>query len=76
MQSHRVNPHSVFKSLLFERWKWRVLILGVSLVAASSQVMICGNPEMVKDTRHVLEARGLKKNRRSDPGQITVEAYW
>lgn len=48
----------------------------VLLVAASSQVMICGNPEMVKGTRHVLEARGFKKNRRSDPGQITVEAYW
>jgi len=48
----------------------------VSLVAASSQVMICGNPEMMKDTSRVLAARGLKKNRRSDPGQITVEAYW
>ena len=49
---------------------------GISLSAESSQVMICGNPEMVRDTRHVLEERGLKKNRRSNPGQITVENYW
>jgi ferredoxin--NADP+ reductase len=41
-----------------------------------AQVMICGNPDMVRDTTAVLEARGLKKNRRKDPGHITVEAYW
>lgn len=41
-----------------------------------SQVMICGNPDMVKDSTAVLEAKGLKKNRRRDPGHITVERYW
>ena len=49
---------------------------GIAFNAQTSQVMICGNPDMVRDTRHVLEKRGLKKNRRSDPGQITVENYW
>jgi len=49
---------------------------GLSLDAASSQVMICGNPAMVHDTTRLLEARGLKKNRRRDPGHITVEQYW
>ena len=49
---------------------------GVSFHANTSQVMICGNPDMVRDTRHALEKLGLKKNRRSDPGQITVENYW
>ena len=44
--------------------------------AASSQVMLCGNPEMVKDSTAVLEARGLTRNRRRTPGHITVEAYW
>jgi ferredoxin--NADP+ reductase len=38
--------------------------------------MICGNPGMVRDTTAVLEARGLKKNKRRDPGQITTEQYW
>jgi ferredoxin--NADP+ reductase len=49
---------------------------GLSLDAASSQVMICGNPAMVHDTTHLLESRGLKKNRRRDPGHITTEQYW
>ena len=41
-----------------------------------SQVMICGNPNMVKDSTAVLEAKGLKKNRRRTPGHLTVERYW
>ena len=49
---------------------------GLTLSADNSQVMICGNPAMVRDTQTVLEARGLKKNKRRDPGQITTEQYW
>jgi len=49
---------------------------GVRLSAKTSQVMICGNPEMVADTTVALERRGMKKHRRRDPGQITVENYW
>jgi ferredoxin--NADP+ reductase len=49
---------------------------GVELSAERSQVMICGNPDMVRDTSLMLEARGLKKNRRKAPGHITVENYW
>jgi ferredoxin--NADP+ reductase len=49
---------------------------GISLSADTAQVMICGNPAMVRDTSAVLEARGMKKNKRRDPGQITVEQYW
>jgi ferredoxin--NADP+ reductase len=49
---------------------------GVALSAASSQVMICGNPAMVTDTVEALKLRGMKKHRRRDPGQITVENYW
>lgn len=44
--------------------------------ASQSHVMICGNPDMVRDTMAVLEERGLKRNRRKEPGQITIEAYW
>jgi len=49
---------------------------GIPLSAQRSQVMVCGNPEMVQDTLKVLEERGLKRNKRKDPGQISVETYW
>jgi ferredoxin/flavodoxin---NADP+ reductase len=41
-----------------------------------SQVMLCGNPEMIKDTKAMLESSGLQKNLRRQPGNITVEQYW
>jgi ferredoxin--NADP+ reductase len=49
---------------------------GVALSASASQVMICGNPAMVTDASAALARRGMKKHRRRDPGQITVENYW
>ena len=49
---------------------------GINMTADKSQVMLCGNPDMVHDTRAILEARGLKLNKRKDPGQISVENYW
>lgn len=49
---------------------------GVTLSADKSQVMLCGNPDMVRDTTEILLVQGLKKNRRRDPGQITAETYW
>lgn len=49
---------------------------GAALSAGASQVMLCGNPEMVKDVIAALAERGMKKHRRRAPGQITVENYW
>lgn len=49
---------------------------GTEISAAHSQVMLCGNPLMLKEVQHVLGGRGLKRNRRSDPGNISVESYW
>ena len=49
---------------------------GLALDADNSQVMICGNPEMVSDTQAVLLTRGMQKNRRREPGHITIEQYW
>lgn len=49
---------------------------GLTIDATDSQVMICGNPAMVSDTQAVLTERGLQKNRRREPGQITTEQYW
>ena len=50
--------------------------VGMALTAQSSRLMVCGNPEMVADTVHALQQRGLKQHRRRDPGQISVENYW
>lgn len=49
---------------------------GLTIDAKDSQVMICGNPAMVSDTQAVLTERGMQKNRRREPGQITTEQYW
>ncbi len=48
----------------------------MKISAENSQVMLCGNPQMVKDTTNALIERGLKKHHRFDPGQITAENYW
>ncbi len=49
---------------------------GLAVSPEESQFMICGNPQMVKDTAAVLGEFGLERNRRRKPGNITVENYW
>ncbi|MDQ1208494.1 ferredoxin--NADP+ reductase [Acinetobacter baylyi] len=46
-----------------------------TLNPASSHVMLCGNPQMVEDTKEALKRRGLSMNRRGE-GNIAVENYW
>src|SRR5262252_1599820 len=41
---------------------------GVELSARASQVMLCGNPDMVADTTEVLKGRGMRRHRRREPG--------
>lgn len=48
----------------------------IEISSGNSQIMLCGNPQMVKDTSNILIGRGLKKHHRFNPGQITVENYW
>jgi len=49
---------------------------GLELGPGSSQTMLCGNPDMLKDTAAALAERGMRKNRRRTPGHITVESFW
>ncbi|WP_144212856.1 ferredoxin--NADP reductase [Shewanella donghaensis] len=49
---------------------------GLSLSQDDSQVMICGNPGMISDAQTILTEKGLVKNLRRAPGQVTVEKYW
>jgi len=49
---------------------------GAQLRPENSQVMLCGNPDMLRDAGAALAARGMRKHRRRTPGQITVESFW
>lgn len=49
---------------------------GVPLTAENSHAMLCGNPDMVRDTQAVLESRGMRRHRRREPGHFTLETYW
>ncbi|HCR88411.1 MULTISPECIES: ferredoxin--NADP reductase [Psychrobacter] len=48
---------------------------GIDLDIDSTHVMLCGNPEMVEDTKETLKSLGLVMNRRGE-GNIAVENYW
>ena len=48
---------------------------GIDLDVDSTHVMLCGNPEMVEDTKETLKSLGLVMNRRGE-GNIAVENYW
>ena len=50
-------------------------ISGIS-ITKDSQFMACGNPDMINDTVELLGKSGLNRNRRSKPGNITLEKYW
>lgn len=43
---------------------------------AVSKVMLCGNPDMLKDARKLLTDRGFAVGRRGIPGNMAVENYW
>jgi ferredoxin--NADP+ reductase len=50
--------------------------LGIGLDQERSRIMLCGNPEMVEDSRRLLTGRGFRVSRRGDPGHLAVENYW
>ncbi|MFV5515544.1 ferredoxin--NADP reductase [Acinetobacter gerneri] len=49
--------------------------VGIDFNPETTHVMLCGNPQMVDDTKDALKARGLTMNRRGE-GNIAVENYW
>ncbi|ABJ90828.1 ferredoxin--NADP reductase [Buchnera aphidicola] len=47
------------------------------LNSKNSHVMLCGNPNMIKDTQKILlQYKKMKKHFRRNPGHITSENYW
>ena len=49
---------------------------GVALTPEHSRVMICGNPQMIDDTRQLLKQRDMQLSLSRRPGQVAVENYW
>ncbi len=48
---------------------------GIKLDIDNAHVMLCGNPDMVEDTKETLKTLGMVMNRRGE-GNIAVENYW
>ncbi len=51
-------------------------VAGVALTAEHSRVMLCGNPQMIDDTRALLKARDMRLSLTRKPGHVAVENYW
>jgi ferredoxin--NADP+ reductase len=49
---------------------------GLALTPEHSRVMICGNPQMIDDTRQLLKQRDMNLSLSRRPGQVAVENYW
>ncbi|UZE11205.1 ferredoxin--NADP reductase [Pseudomonas sp. B21-053] len=49
---------------------------GLELKPEHSRVMICGNPQMIDDTRKLLKLRDMNLSLSRRPGQVAVENYW
>jgi ferredoxin--NADP+ reductase len=49
---------------------------GTAITLADSRLMVCGNPELARELRETLGARGFATNRRGVPGQMAFEKYW
>ena len=49
---------------------------GSIIDAGQARVMLCGNPEMIREMRALLRERGLAPGRRGIPGQLATEGYW
>lgn len=51
--------------------------VGLTMRPENSHVMLCGNPQMVRDTQQLLkETRQMTKHLRRRPGHMTAEHYW
>jgi len=47
----------------------------VAIEAEHSHLMLCGQSDMIKQVRDFLEARGMRRHRRNEPGHYTTEQY-
>lgn len=50
--------------------------VGIQMTPEKSRALICGNPQMVDDTRKLLKERDMQLSLTRRPGQVAVENYW
>lgn len=51
--------------------------VGLKIDAENSHIMLCGNPQMVRDTQQLLkDSRDMRKHFRRKPGHMSSEQYW
>ena len=44
-----------------------------ALNPTEDRVMICGSPEMLRDLKHMMEARGFNEGNTTKPGDFVIE---
>ena len=49
--------------------------VGAMIGPKTSHVMLCGNSEMIKDAKVILEDRGMARHKRHAPGHYSAEQY-
>lgn len=49
---------------------------GCLLTPESSRLLLCGNPDFIRETRALMKARGIVSPRLGKPGQLLVESLW
>jgi ferredoxin--NADP+ reductase len=49
---------------------------GVALDPAQVDAFLCGNPDMIKAVKVILEAKGFNSDHPGKPGTVHVEEYW
>ncbi|QJC36899.1 ferredoxin--NADP(+) reductase [Enterobacteriaceae endosymbiont of Donacia vulgaris] len=51
--------------------------IGIKISSQNNHIMLCGHPEMIKQTQNFLEKnKGFSKNLKNKNGNITSERYW
>jgi ferredoxin--NADP+ reductase len=50
--------------------------VGLPLTTETSRLMLCGNPDMITQTRDLLKNKGFTPLRRDGSGQFVSENYW
>lgn len=51
-------------------------LAGFPLDPQSTQILLCGNPEMIDSVQHLLSPRGFRVHTKKEPGNIHFERYW
>lgn len=51
-------------------------VFGYNPNPMNTSILLCGNPDMIKETTVILESNGFLENKRKSPGNIHSEKYW